>query len=82
MRISLLVSQISYSKGGIKEKFRDIPWQNLEYLRILIGKIDNELTCHICDVAFPLIVTVDLPELLERLQQIQTLNKLLLVSIP
>jgi hypothetical protein len=74
--ISASVSQISYSKGGIKEKFRDIPWENLEYLSLLIDKLGgNEL----CDIVFPLIVKEDLPELLERLQQIQKLNKLLTV---
>jgi hypothetical protein len=36
IEISEAVAQISYKKGSVKDRFRDLPWPNLEYLHVVL----------------------------------------------
>lgn len=83
IEISEALAAITYKKGSVKDRFRDLPWHNLEYLHIVLKEAlqasgasqDDaaESTQHrdvrrgLCAIAVPLIIKEDLPELHTRL---------------
>lgn len=77
VEVSEELARVSYKKGSIKDRFKDMPWHNIEYFPTLLKECiseecleDEELALKrsLCKVALPAVIELDLPELLQRLQ--------------
>lgn len=82
IEISEALAAITYKKGSVKDRFRDLPWPNLEYLHIVLKEAlqasgpsqddaaesqHRDVRWGLCAIAVPLIIKEDLPELHARL---------------
>ena len=83
--MSELIGNISYRKGGIKERYKDLPWRQLEQLKPLLeqylvwrrqGRSTEAYHFGLVEIALPHITVSDLPELRERLRFVHDLETL------
>lgn len=81
IEISEALTEVTYKKGSVKDRFRDLPWHNLEYFHIVLKEAlqdaaeqtrlatsqHRDVRWGLCAIAVPLIIKEDLPELHTRL---------------
>lgn len=84
IEVSGSVSDISYCKSGIKDRYKDIPWHHVEYLKNVLTNFRKSLKrskkvkdgvesgklMELCGLALPLIMEHDVPQLFDRLEAI------------
>jgi len=79
VQVSTIICKISYKKRSIKDRHRSVPWNNLEFIKLLLGAYLKDPDCPIkdfgplirlCPNFLPSIFKDDIPELHSRLKDI------------